>query len=138
MAQIGARHLDRRRRMLPRDYVEDPEAFGVDPGARFRCPDTGDAVSLRIAEQVHMLLCAWNRDRRPSAAALANRFTMSKQTLSRVSRGERWPGETVMAALCYACETPGVRHEPSPTIDDHASQTGGRPLFDTPADRAQS
>lgn len=57
---------------------------------------------MQVALQAHLLVCSWNLERHPTAVALSEQFGTSKQTLSRVSRGERWPGETVMAALVYA------------------------------------
>ena len=102
MARLNARHLDQRRLLEPRDYCADPDLFGVDAAAVFRVPSDGDATSLHVAREQHLLLCAWNLRRRPSAKTLATRFGASKQTISRVSRGERWAGETVLAALVFA------------------------------------
>jgi hypothetical protein len=116
MARLNARHLDNERRLRPRDYATHPGLFGVDPDLEFRCPDGGDSVSKRVAEQTHRLLCRWNRERRPSAAALAERYGTSKQTLSEVSRGLRWPGETILAALHDADERRRLgRGRPAPT-----------------------
>lgn len=97
-----ARHLDRQRLLTPRDYAAEPGLFGVDPGVSFHVPAGGDTASMHSAVEQHLLLCAWNQSRRPSAAALGRRFGISKQTISRVSRGERWAGHTVLAALLYA------------------------------------
>jgi hypothetical protein len=100
--QRVARHLDRQRLLSPRDYAIVPELFGVDPEVSFHVPAGGDAASMHSAVEQHLLLCAWNQSRRPSAAVLGRRFRVSKQTLSRVSRGQRWAGHTVLAALLYA------------------------------------
>lgn len=100
--QRVARHLDRQRLLTPRDYAADPGLFGVDPEVSFHVPAGGDTASMHNAVEQHLLLCAWNQSRRPSAAALGRRFGVSKQTVSRVSRGERWAGHTVLAALLYA------------------------------------
>lgn len=100
--QRVARHLDRQRLLSPRDYAIVPELFGVDPEVTFHVPAGGDAVSMHSAVEQHLLLCTWNQSRRPSAAALGRRFGISKQTVSRVSRGQRWAGHTVLAALLYA------------------------------------
>jgi hypothetical protein len=97
-----ARHLDRQRLLRPRDYAADPTLFGVDSEVSFHVPAGGDAASMHSAIEQHHLLCVWNRTRRPSAAALGRRFGISKQTISRVNRGERWAGHTVLAALLYA------------------------------------
>lgn len=97
-----ARHLDRQRLLRPRDYAADPRQFGVDPDVPFRVPTGGDRASMHSAIEQHLLLCAWNQSRRPSATALGRRFGVSKQTISRVNRGERWAGHTVLAALVYA------------------------------------
>jgi hypothetical protein len=57
----------------------------------------------------------WNRSRRPSATVLGRRFRISKQTISRTSRGQRWAGHTVLAALLYATrEQRSARREPRP------------------------
>lgn len=100
--QRVARHLDRQRLLSPRDYAIVPELFGVDPEVTFQVPAGGDAASMHSAVEQHLLLCAWNRSRRPSATVLGRRFGISKQTVSRVSRGQRWAGHTVLAALVYA------------------------------------
>lgn len=95
----NTRHLDRRRRLRPRDYATDPTLYGVDPTVAFHCPVGGDEISMRIAAHTHLVLCDWNLDRRPSATAIAKTFGTSKNTISRVSRGTRWPGETLLVAL---------------------------------------
>jgi len=107
MARLNARHLDQRRQLVPRDYAAVPELFGVDPRAEFWVPAEGDEPSMRVAREQHLLLCIWNVRRRPSADVLANRFGTSKQTISRVSRGERWAGETLFAALVFAIRCSG-------------------------------
>ena len=102
MARLNARHLDQRLRLLPRDYAANPSLYGVDPAVGFHVPAGGDEASLLVAREQHLLLCAWNRDRRPTVAVLAQLFGTSKQVISRVSRGERWAGGTVLAALVHA------------------------------------
>jgi hypothetical protein len=49
------------------------------------------------------LVLGWIRNgRRPCTAELCERYGMSKQVVSRVVLGERWVGETVLAALVEA------------------------------------
>lgn len=101
--RVGARHLDQRRLLTPRDYFVDPSTFGLVPGAPTHIPPGGDQVSLRIARLQHGLVCQWAlAGRTPTVAALCRRFEMSKQTLSLVTLGKRWAGETVLAALVHA------------------------------------
>lgn len=101
-------HVDGRRQLLPRDYLADPHRFGVDPAARRVVPPSGDEVSGRIAWLQHRLACRWHQvDQRPSAAAIAQRYGLSKQVMSRSLRGERWMGETVVCALLDELTRPG-------------------------------
>ena len=77
--------------------------FGVDPTLTFRVPPDGDLHSMRVAELQHQLVSEWSASgRRPSAEGIAHRWGTSIQTISRVARGERWAGETVLAALATA------------------------------------
>lgn len=103
MRRPGGTHLDRQRTLLPADYAVDPHRFGHDPKLRFRIPDDGDARSMEIARIQHQLVIAWRHNPdAPSGAALARRFLFSTSTLSRTTLGQRWMGETVMAALLHA------------------------------------
>ncbi len=87
---------------MPADYAVDPHRFGSDPALGFHVPCGGDATSMEIARIQHLLVVAWRGNPTgPSAAALARRFGFSKQTLSRSTLGQRWMGETVMAAWLY-------------------------------------
>jgi hypothetical protein len=102
MRRLGGTHLDRQRTLLPADYAVDRHRFGRDPQLAFHVPPDGDHRSMEIARIQHQLVLGWRRHPdAPSGAALARRFGFSKQTLSRVALGERWSGETVMAALLY-------------------------------------
>lgn len=57
---------------------------------------------MEIALIQHQLVVGWRQNAdAPSGAALAGRFGFSKQTFSRAVLGQRWMGETVMAALLY-------------------------------------
>lgn len=108
MGQLNPRHLDHRRSLTPRDYATDPTLFGVAVDLAFWKPPDGDAVSMQIALLQHLDVCAWEADgRQPSAAALCRRFGFSPQTLSKVTSGQRWAGETVLAALHYAIRSAG-------------------------------
>lgn len=89
--------------MLPRDYLERPDGFGIDRAPRYVVPDDGDTTSAAVAQLQHELVRSWrNRGCRPSGAALGRRFGFSKQTWSRTVLGQRWMGETVMTALIHA------------------------------------
>jgi hypothetical protein len=87
---------------LPRDYFDPPDAFGFVAGARARPAGGGDATSTMVAQIQHDLVLAWRAGGcRPSGAALGRRFGFSKQTWSRAMLGQRWMGETLMAALLH-------------------------------------
>jgi hypothetical protein len=95
----GANHVDRQRSLLPRNYCRNPHAFGEEPQADFWVPPGGDEISLRIAVLQHRLVVRWVQGGGPSGAELGRRWQVSKQTISRTRRGERWMGELVLAAL---------------------------------------
>lgn len=95
----GANHLDRRRTLRPCDYLEDPDHFGRDGVAVFRVPPGGDAVSARIATLQHELVRDWRWERRPTSGEIRRLFGISRQTWSRITLGQRWAGETGLAAL---------------------------------------
>ncbi len=111
----GGNHIDGRRRLSPRDYFDPPESFGVLADARARVPAGGDTVSAAIALVQHRLVVAWRRGGcQPSGAAVGRQFSFSKQTFSRTILGERWMGETLMAALLDALQRQPIgsaRHE---------------------------
>lgn len=95
-------HLDKRRSLMPRDYFDRPEMFGLDD-MRASLPQGGDNISRAVADLQHRLVLEWRRrDRAISAAELCQAFGFSKQVLSRVTLGQRWAGETVFVALHYA------------------------------------
>lgn len=99
MRRPGGNHLDRQRRLLPRDYLDPPEAFGLRAPQRWVLPADGNRASQQVARVEHELVMLWRSGRRPSGAEMARRFEFSRQTWSRTMLGERWMGETVMAAL---------------------------------------
>jgi hypothetical protein len=102
------RHVDRRRRLTPRAYFADPWSFGVARDATAVTPPGGDDVSRRIAELQHRLVLSWKQTQVPRARDLCALFGISKQTFSRVVLGERWAGETVLAALISAVAQRGA------------------------------
>lgn len=107
MRRPGGTHLDRQRTLLPADYAVDPHRFGRDPQLAFQVPSGGDDRSMQIALIQHQLVVGWRQHAdAPSGAALARRFGFSKQTFSRAVLGQRWMGETVMAALLYGQRRP--------------------------------
>lgn len=95
----GGNHLDRSRRLQPRDYViGNPFAFGRDESAQFTVPEGGDRRWARVAELEHRLVLRW-RQSGISGAEMARQWGCSRQTFSRVVLGERWAGELLLAAL---------------------------------------
>lgn len=96
----STRHLDRRRNLQPRDYLRDPFAFGREPGAELAVPAGGDGISLQIAARQHVLVVAWRaRGKRPRSSEICRRWGFSSSTFSRIVLGERWAGETGLAAF---------------------------------------
>ena len=107
MRRPGGNHLDRRRRLLPRDYLDPPEAFGLREPAAWVVPSGGDRTSQLVARVQHDLVIAWHTGpRRPSGAEMGRRFRFSRQTWSRSMLGERWMGETVLAAMLSVLRIP--------------------------------
>ena len=96
----GANHIDRRRRLTPRDYI--PHGFGVIPEAPCAVPAGGDAVSAAVARTQHELVLTYERVRQHGdSRRLARAFGVSQTVWSRCVAGERFMGETVMAALLH-------------------------------------
>ena len=112
MRNPGWNHLDRRPAAapLPRDYCTDAWSFGHRGDVSFRVPPGGNVVDLEIARLQHELILEWRRrGGQPSTSQLRARYQISKQTFSRVARGERFLGERVQAALLLAWQL----HQPS-------------------------
>lgn len=127
--RFNGRHLDERRRLNPRDYATRPDLFGVADILTFTIPDGGNRASMLVAAEQHRLVCEWTRNgRRPSAQVLAARWGTSIQTISTVCRGERWAGETVLAALSAAVrDRPTThRHDDGSEPDERQSRPGPR------------
>lgn len=102
VARLGPTHVDSRRRLVPASYLACPGDFGRRARPALVLPPGGDVVSQRIAVIQHQLVLAWNdHGRRPSGAELARIWGVSKQTVSRCTLGERWFGETVLAAFIH-------------------------------------
>ena len=98
-----ANHVDARLGRPPRDYAEQPYRFGEDPHVRFRAPVGESSAAAHAARVQHLLVVGWRaQSGRPSGTQLGRRFGFSKQTFSRVVRGERWAGSVVFAALVHA------------------------------------
>ncbi|WP_164700208.1 hypothetical protein [Modestobacter sp. KNN46-3] len=101
MNRPGANHLDRRRRLTPRDYI--PLGFGVLPGARCHTPAGGDHVSAAVARIQHELVLHYRGVREHGdGRRYARAFGVSETVWTRCLGGERFMGETVMAALLCA------------------------------------
>src|SRR5918994_1810788 len=99
----GANHIDRRRRLRPRDYLSDPHAFGRQVNVMWRVPPGGDAVSAAVARGQHQLVLDWRAARpRRVGSRDARVFGISSSTWSSSGLGQRWMGETVMAAVLHA------------------------------------
>lgn len=98
MNRPGANHVDRRRRLTPRDYI--PLGFGVIAEAPCRIPAGGDAVSAAVARVQHELVVLYRGVREHGAGRRnARAFGVSQTVWTRCLAGERFMGETVMAAL---------------------------------------
>lgn len=109
----GWNRLDGRRRLAPRDYLTPPEAFGQVGARPAALPEGGDEVSAAVARVQHRLAVAWHLTRdRPSVRQLGDRYGVSKQVFSRSLLGQRWMGETVMAALLDGLSRPGDSGSP--------------------------
>lgn len=101
--RINGAHIDQRRLLLPAAYAKNSADFGVVRALEFGVPDGGDVVSMRVALEQHLVVCSWfGNGQRPTAAVLCKRFEMSTATFSRTVRGQRWAGETLLAAFSYA------------------------------------
>ena len=100
MRRIGVRHVDNRRCLLPRDYLQDPFTFG-NRGAAVILPVGGDVVSMRVARRQHLLVIAV-RDRRIRSGDVCGEFGFGRDVWSDVLNGTRWPGETVLVAMFEA------------------------------------
>lgn len=120
MGRIHPRHLDQRRLLEPRDYVEQPESFGLSEQLKFRVPVGGDEISMRIVATQHLLVCLWNRTQRHvSAVQLEQRFGVKKQTMSLTTKGRRWAGRPLAAVVFANRITMANRYENS-RLDDVA------------------
>ena len=100
MRRIGVRHVDNRRCLLPRDYLQDPFTFGTRGGVVV-LPVGGDPVSMRIARRQHLLVIAV-RERRIRSSAVCGDFGFGRDVWSDVLNGTRWAGETVLVAIFEA------------------------------------
>lgn len=113
----SATHIDLRRKLLPRQYLDRPDAFGRDVSVRWVVPAGGDEVSLRVARLQHELVVAWRVGGARSGAATAREFGFSRQTWSRITLGERWMGETGAVALVTAIRSSAGSRGMRPTVE---------------------
>jgi hypothetical protein len=98
----GGNHVDRRRKLTPRAYLLNPHGFGRDAQAQIHVPSGGDHISAEIARVQHALVLAWRAARPDGSGSQDGRaFGVSSSTWSRSVLGERWMGETVMAAVLH-------------------------------------
>lgn len=113
-SRFNGRHLDEARTLIPQAYAVRGDLFGVDDTLAFAVPDGGNRASMLVAVEQHRLVCEWTHNgRRPSAQVLAARWDTSIQTISTVCRGERWAGETLLAALSAAVRDRTRTHRPA-------------------------
>lgn len=104
----GWNHLDRQRKLIPRAYCVDPHSFGQRTGTLFHVPTAGDQICAAIAQVQHDLVLRWRAAGLDgSGSRLARQFGFSSSTWSRSLLGERWMGETVMAAALQALRDHG-------------------------------
>lgn len=96
----GHNHVDGRLKLRPCDYLDPPQQFGTNGNARVVVPPGGDPRSAEAAVHQHRLVMAWRSDpTAPNGAELGRRYQVSRQTVSRTIRGERWCGQVLMTAL---------------------------------------
>jgi hypothetical protein len=120
MKSPGHNHLDRQRRLLPRDYAREPHRFGVDATLTFHVPPGGDVPSAQIARTQHDLVVDYRAlPRRPSGAELGRRLGFSASMFSRCVTGRTWICQAVTTALLIA-----TRHARRP--DQQPLPTGRR------------
>lgn len=100
---INGAHIDNRLRLLPADYAVRTADFGVVEDLKFHVPPGGNALSMYVAIEQHLVVCKWFSLGQPrSAAALCRRFEISGAVFSRTIHGTRWAGGVVSGALSYA------------------------------------
>lgn len=105
MHRPGWNHLDRRPATAPRpkDYCSNPHAFGHGDDVTFYVPVGGNPIDRDISWLQHELILEWRRrGGTPTTGQLRERYGISKQTFSRVTRGQRFLGERVTMALLLA------------------------------------
>lgn len=97
----GGNHVDRRRKLLPRDYLSDPHRFGRSLDVRIVVPPGGDGLSAVIACVQHMFVWHWIEvaRRHPRSGEIHAVFGLSRQTWNRITLGQRWAGETGFVTL---------------------------------------
>jgi hypothetical protein len=103
MPRPGNNHLDRTTLTLtPRAYLHDPHGFGRPGPARWFVPPGGTQAGLRTARRQHVLACRWAETRTPKTGQIRQTYGISKQTWSRIVRGERWAGQLGLEVLLDA------------------------------------
>jgi hypothetical protein len=99
--QPPRRLLDRRRNLLPRDYLTDPYQFGTHPAPTWTIPAGGDRVSRDVARVQHEIVLLLHAHAPRAGARAARRFGFSRQLFSKAVHGSAWMGETILAASIW-------------------------------------
>jgi hypothetical protein len=97
--------IDSRLENRPRDYLDNPAAFGSRTPVRTYIPPGGDKRSLKIAWAQHQLAAKYNdmtSDDKMGTAQITEGYEFSVATWSRTLTGQRWAGLTGMVALLEA------------------------------------
>jgi len=92
--------------LTPRAYLHDPHGFGCPGPARWLVPPGGTQAGLRAARRQHVLACRWAAARAPKTGQIRQTYGISKQTWSRIVRGERWAGQLGLEVLLDAWHRP--------------------------------
>jgi len=93
------------RQPQPRDYLDEPLSFGIDPDARFTVPPDGDEHALRAAAVQHHLAIQLRRlepAARRNGARAGRLFGFSRQHWSDCLVGRSWMGPATYAAAIAA------------------------------------
>lgn len=101
----GHNNLDSRLTLLPNAYLANPVAFGSDVKIKSLIPPGGTEASRRVALHQHYLAVRLSRipmEQRLSTAGIIGHFDISKQSWSRILRGETWARQTGLTALDLA------------------------------------
>jgi hypothetical protein len=97
--------IDSRLENHPRDYLDNPAAFGSRTPVKKRIPPGGNKRSLKIAWAQHQLAAKYNAmtsDDKMRTSDITQGYEFSEATWSRTLTGQRWAGLTGIVALLEA------------------------------------